>query len=275
MHVLKRLCDGHRAVAPLDPFEALVRSGEIDSYTSDSLINADEEYPMARAAILEADVSSQAPSFEPVESLRGEQTQLESWVHQSFAALERLHNELNEWQQELTKQQSELDQNQSDWTDSESERGKYQDQIDELQEQLEQAHQEVRQLEEELAVQAQEYAELEHRCMEAQERLKSVRKYSEQLSCTLESERQQDGSQRQQGNEWLHELGDLMERQDGPWETKSQDVAVSDLGQPLEVISEAVPPSIQKSANAKKESCDEIRQLAKNRRAANRRKRAK
>ena len=42
----------------------------------------------------------------PVEALRGEQSQLESWVLESFASLDSLQSELADWQRDLTRQQA-------------------------------------------------------------------------------------------------------------------------------------------------------------------------
>jgi hypothetical protein len=44
------------------------------------------------------------------EALAGEHSQLESWVSESFAAMETLHGELSDWQRELTHQQALFDQ---------------------------------------------------------------------------------------------------------------------------------------------------------------------
>ena len=46
----------------------------------------------------------------PVEALRGEHSQLESWVRESFTAMDALHGELSDWQRDLTRQQAQLDQ---------------------------------------------------------------------------------------------------------------------------------------------------------------------
>ncbi|HMP04904.1 MAG TPA: hypothetical protein PJ982_01020 [Lacipirellulaceae bacterium] len=46
----------------------------------------------------------------PVDQLRGEHSQLEDSVRESFAAIETLHTELSQWQQELVRQQEALDQ---------------------------------------------------------------------------------------------------------------------------------------------------------------------
>lgn len=44
------------------------------------------------------------------EALAGEHSQLESWVRESFAAMDALHGELSDWQRDLTRQQALLDQ---------------------------------------------------------------------------------------------------------------------------------------------------------------------
>lgn len=46
----------------------------------------------------------------PVEALRGEHSQLESWLCESFTAIDALHGELSDWQRDLTRQQALLDQ---------------------------------------------------------------------------------------------------------------------------------------------------------------------
>jgi chromosome segregation ATPase len=44
------------------------------------------------------------------EALAGEHAQLESWLRESFAAMDALYGELFEWQRDLTRQQAQLDQ---------------------------------------------------------------------------------------------------------------------------------------------------------------------
>jgi chromosome segregation ATPase len=44
------------------------------------------------------------------EALAGEHAQLESWLRESFAAMDALYGELYEWQRDLTGQQAQLDQ---------------------------------------------------------------------------------------------------------------------------------------------------------------------
>ena len=57
---------------------------------------------------LEAIESIQA-AMAPLETLQGEHSQLEAWVHDSFGALEKLHGDLTDWQSELARKQTELD----------------------------------------------------------------------------------------------------------------------------------------------------------------------
>ncbi len=223
---------------------------------------------MARAPILEANV----PSLEPVDALRGEQTQLESWVHQSFAALERLHSELNEWQMELTRQQAEFDKKNSS-TDANSDQGHYLKQISDLQEELEKSQKEISRLVEEVSAQTREYEELNRHCATVQAELDTVRKHTEQITFTLESERQQEVSERQQRNEEAREMRKLMDRQCRLMEQTPQGASSSSLDDPLVTISEPEAQSNQPAPKPAKDDCDEIRLRAKKRRAANRRKR--
>jgi hypothetical protein len=67
------------------------------------------------------------------EVLAGEHSQLESWVQESFSAMDGLHTELAEWQRELTRQQAVLDQRESALED---ERRKSAEQHRELTEEL-------------------------------------------------------------------------------------------------------------------------------------------
>jgi DNA repair exonuclease SbcCD ATPase subunit len=60
-------------------------------------------------------------ALDPVEALRGEQSQLESWVRESTVALEALNDELTEWQRDLARRQAELDQREAALQEAERE----------------------------------------------------------------------------------------------------------------------------------------------------------
>lgn len=87
----------------------------------------------------------------PVEALRGEQSELESWVRESFATLDTLHGELSDWQRDLTRQQALLDQREAAIDDHSATLGE----VAELERRLSAALEENRQLLEESCDQLQ------------------------------------------------------------------------------------------------------------------------
>lgn len=71
--------------------------------------------PMAETATIDG----LRAALGPVDVLRGDQSELETSIRESFAALEAFHDELSEWQRELTRQQAELDQREAEATEAE------------------------------------------------------------------------------------------------------------------------------------------------------------
>jgi chromosome segregation ATPase len=269
------------------------------------------------------------PPLKPVEALRDEQTQLEAWVHQSFAALERLHSDLDEWQQELTRQQADLDENLSNRLDSseqilqlekdldrtEQERDQalqavlqiekaleqsqaslaenenhqraFSEQLEQLQQQgdhvtqqLAQALQEVRQLEGKV----HEMDELDRQYTAVQAELKAVREHAEQLSRSLESERHRAGDQQQNWSNELKEMRQLLDRQCDLMVRGSANEATQAPfePEPEPVVAQTVEPQVMEAEvnmeaaaplDPETRRSDEIRQHAKDRRAAKRLKR--
>nr|MBA3485071.1 hypothetical protein [Pirellulales bacterium] len=59
---------------------------------------------------LSTSIETLRSALAPVEALRGEHSQLESWLCESFTAIDALHGELSDWQRDLTRQQALLDQ---------------------------------------------------------------------------------------------------------------------------------------------------------------------
>ena len=59
-----------------------------------------------RSMIAPRSVEALRSALTPVEALRGEQSQLESWVLESFASVDSLQSELADWQRDLTRQQA-------------------------------------------------------------------------------------------------------------------------------------------------------------------------
>ena len=147
----------------------------------------------------------------PVEALRGEQSQLETWVRDSFTALDSLHGELTEWQRDLTRQQAELDQRDAALADADTERENAV--AAKLREELAKAHEETRQLEEENGEQLQALDDLDRQLAVALAELKILRKHHEELSVALATERERGADEHRHWTNELKELRRLMERQ--------------------------------------------------------------
>ncbi len=145
------------------------------------------------------------------EVLAGEHSQLESWVSESFAAMEALHGELSDWQRELTRQQALLDQREAALADaaqaSESEA------IVRLREELAAARNETRQLEEENGEQLQALEELHKDLAVAKTELRAAHKHAEELKASLDAERQRGEEQQHTFTTELRELRRMIERQ--------------------------------------------------------------
>ena len=114
----------------------------------------------------------------PVEALRGEQSQLESWIRESFAAIDALHGDLSEWQRELTRQQALLDQREAALQDASE--GREPKAVAALERQLAESQNEARQLEEENAEQLQAIEELERQISVLQVELRLVTEHAEE-----------------------------------------------------------------------------------------------
>jgi chromosome segregation ATPase len=162
----------------------------------------------------------EAPSIEalrsalaPVEALRGEQSQLETFVGESFASLDALHGELAEWQRDLTRRQAELDQREAALADAESIRGSATECDSKLNEQLAQSREELRQLEDENADQFQAIDELDRQLIAAQAELRVLRKHTEELSIALETECERSIDEHRHWTGELREMRQLLERQ--------------------------------------------------------------
>jgi len=118
----------------------------------------------------------------PVEALRGEQSLLEAWVCESFAALETLHGELSDWQRDLTRQQAMLDQREAAVADA----TRNAEAVAEMERQLARARGEARELEEENAEQLKAVEQLERQLTIAKAELRVVNKQSEELRRLME-----------------------------------------------------------------------------------------
>jgi len=152
-------------------------------------------------------------TLEPLADLHGQHHQLESWVHDSCQALEKLHGELTEWQNVLARKQTELDLR-------EDALEKCQDQEEELGSQVEQwkgdlvaAQQEAEQLGEENSDQLEQLDQLERRCIELESELQVAQKRSEELAATLEAQCAHAAEEQAHWKEEFKGMRDLLDKQ--------------------------------------------------------------
>ena len=161
---------------------------------------------------LEAIESIQA-ALEPLEALQGEHTQLESWVHDSFGALEKLHGDLSEWQSELARKQTDLDLREDAL---EKCLGQGED-LDQLAEQwksdLNAAREEIQQLEDENGDQLQELEKLERQHLLLESELRNTREHAEKLTAAIEEERARTTDEQQRWTVEFQQLRGLLEEQ--------------------------------------------------------------
>jgi chromosome segregation ATPase len=152
-------------------------------------------------------------ALDPVEALRGEQSQLEDWMRESLAALESMHGELAEWQRDLTRRHAELDQREAAAAAAgERESGEARD-FAQLEQQVSQAREENRQLEEENTEQLQALETLERQLGAAQAELRTVRRHAEELTLAFEAERERAMDEHRLWTGELREMRRVLQRQ--------------------------------------------------------------
>ena len=151
-------------------------------------------------------------SLEPLEALRGEHSQLESWVNESFRALEKLHGELTDWQSELARKQTELDLREDALEKCHLEGEDLDGKVEQWKHELGDARREIEQLEDENSEQLQELENLERRqaVLEAELRVASQR--TEEISATLEVERAQASEEHEVWRTEFQQLRRLLEK---------------------------------------------------------------
>lgn len=129
----------------------------------------------------------------PVETLRGEHSMLEKWLRESFAALETLHEELDDWQRELTRQQAALDQREAAVADASEQVAA--DALAEVERRLASAREVNRQLQQENAEHVQARDSAEEQLAVAQADLRRAAARIDELTAALEAERQESAAQ--------------------------------------------------------------------------------
>lgn len=215
-------------------------------------------------------VDSLQATLEPMESLHGEHSQLEGWVHDSFAALEKLHSELTEWQSELARKQTELDLREDAIIRSESQTidGDAEEQIAHWKRELAESREEIQQVEHENAEQLQELEHMELGLVQMEKELQDAHKRAADLDQMLELERSRSTEEQHQWQGEFRDMRRLMEKQYSLLENRirdSRDVAEG------EADSDAGPGEADSNGEATSRTA-ELRRRAKSRLAAKLRK---
>jgi septal ring factor EnvC (AmiA/AmiB activator) len=154
-----------------------------------------------------------ALALDPVEALRGEHSQLEDWMRESFAALEAMHGELAEWQRDLTRRHAELDQREAAVAQAgDRKTGEARDFAD-VEQQLSQAREENRLLVAENAEQLQAREDMERQLGAAQAELRTVRRHAEELTLAFQAERERAMDEHRLWTSELREMRRVLRRQ--------------------------------------------------------------
>lgn len=129
-------------------------------------------------------------ALEPLGVVRTENDDLGTWIHDSFAALEKLHEELTQWQSELARKETQLDLR-TDALEKCPQGGSenQQHQLAELQEELAAAKEDAKVLEEEKAQQLIQYENLVSKYEQIKSELHAAQEQVSQLVSTIESQR--------------------------------------------------------------------------------------
>jgi chromosome segregation ATPase len=134
-------------------------------------------------------------ALSPLGELQSEQAELGSWIHDSFTALEKLHEELTQWQSELARKETELDLRQDAFGKTKVVDKGLQKQVALLEQQLAAAKEELQQLEEENGEQLREFEDLEARFGELELEYSVASQRVAELEAALAAERQRSASE--------------------------------------------------------------------------------
>jgi chromosome segregation ATPase len=167
--------------------------------------------PASHAAMsISTSIETLREALAPVEALRGEHSQLESWVRESFTAMDALHGELSDWQRDLTRQQAQLDQREAAL--QEGTQACESEAVARLEQELSQSRDETRQLEEENAEQLQALEELDRQLALVKAELRLVTKHADERAASLDAERERADEERRQWTGELREMRRVLER---------------------------------------------------------------
>jgi chromosome segregation ATPase len=199
--------------------------------------------------------------LQPFAELQAENIELGTWIHDSFSALEKLHEELTQWQSELVRKETELDLRE----DTLSKRKKADldagGPTEKLAQEFDKVRQELAQLEEDNSEQLQELELLERQYEEMEGELQASRERATSLEAMLDAERQRSNSN---GEYWKQEFRDLHLSLDKYYAMLSDQLALAaGVTRDTSNVSTQVNPAGQTPARNKS---TELRRRAENRR---------
>jgi chromosome segregation ATPase len=199
--------------------------------------------------------------LQPFAELQAENLELGTWIHDSFSALEKLHEELTQWQSELVRKETELDLREDALNKRKKADPAAGGQADELIQELSQVRGELAQLEEDNNEQLQELELLERQYQELEGELQAARERATSLEALLDAERQRSDTN---GEFWKQEFRDLHRSLDKYHTMLSEQLAVAAGGthDPSDV---SVPVNATGQANSRTKSA-ELRRRAEHRR---------
>jgi chromosome segregation ATPase len=148
----------------------------------------------------------------PLGSLQAENEEMAAWIHDSFSALEKLHEELTQWQSELARKETELDlRDDANEKLPPTDKG-LRERVLQLDGELTAIREEMRLLEEENCEQLQEFEIMESRCAELERALAAARREVSELEKELAAERL-NSSEASEKEETADKLSSVLEDQ--------------------------------------------------------------
>ncbi len=144
--------------------------------------------------------------LEPLGVSRNETDDLGDWIHDSFSALEKLHEELTQWQSELARKETELNLRTDALEKSPRDKSEVQQQLEKLEGELAAAQEDTRLLEKEKAQQLVDYENLVNKYAQLKSDLHDAHEQIAQLVDTIESQRHRAEKDREL---WLSEFREL------------------------------------------------------------------
>ncbi len=150
--------------------------------------------------------------LEPLQALQTENAELGGWIHDSFSALEKLHEELTQWQSELSRKETDLDLREEAVSKGKASESDLQQKLTQLELELATARDELQQLEEVSSEELQELEELENRLAELDAELNVSRARIIELEAKLLAEREHSSAAQDTWKGEFRELHEVLDK---------------------------------------------------------------